>query len=148
MTATVPGSHPVLLYDGTCGFCAESVQLVLRHDRRKTLRFAALQGEFGAAVRARHPALEWVDSIIWVEPAGAGAPERVLVRSDAALRVAAYLGGWFTLTRLGALVPRPIRDRAYDLIARHRHRLVGAGPSCLVPSAEVRGRFLDPGPPT
>ncbi|MEP6688244.1 MAG: DCC1-like thiol-disulfide oxidoreductase family protein [Gemmatimonadales bacterium] len=148
MTAPVPGPHPVLLYDGTCGFCAESVQLVLRHDRRKTLRFAALQGEFGAAVRARHPTLEWVDSIVWVEPAGVGAPERVLVRSDAALRVAAYLGGWFTLTRFGAIVPRPIRDRAYDLIARHRHRLLAAGPSCLVPSAEVRGRFLDSSPPS
>jgi predicted DCC family thiol-disulfide oxidoreductase YuxK len=138
------GSDPVLLYDGTCGFCAESVQLVLRHDRRKTLRFAALQGEFGAAVRTRHPSLEWVDSIVWVEPAAPGAPERVLVRSDAALRVAKYLGGWLTPARIGALVPRPIRDRAYDLVARHRHRLLAHGPSCLVPSPEVRGRFLDP----
>jgi predicted DCC family thiol-disulfide oxidoreductase YuxK len=146
VTVTAPGPHPVLLYDGTCGFCAESVQLVLRHDRRQTLRFAALQGEFGAAVRARHPSLEWVDSIVWVEPAGERGPERVLVRSDAALRVARYLGGWFTLARLGALVPRALRDRAYDLIARHRHQLLAAGPSCLVPPADVRGRFLDPGP--
>jgi predicted DCC family thiol-disulfide oxidoreductase YuxK len=141
-----PGPHPVLLYDGTCGFCAESVQFVLRHDRRQTLRFAALQGEFGVAVRARHPALESADSIAWVEPAGEGGRERILVRSDAALRVARYLGGWFTLARLGALVPRALRDRGYDLIARHRHRLLATGPSCLVPSAEVRGRFLDPGP--
>jgi predicted DCC family thiol-disulfide oxidoreductase YuxK len=70
----------------------------------------------------------------------------VLVRSDAALRVAKYLGGWFTLARLGALVPRPVRDRVYDLIARHRHQLPAAGPSCLVPSADVRARFLDPAP--
>ncbi len=144
MPAQAPEATPVLLYDGTCGFCAESVQLVLRHDRRQTLRFAALQGEFGSAVRARHPALERVDSVVWVEPAGTGRPERVLVRSDAALRVARYLGGWFTLARAGALVPRAIRDRAYDLIARHRHRLLANGPSCLVPPAEVRERFLDP----
>ena len=145
VTAT-PGPQPVLLYDGTCGFCAESVQLVLRHDRRQTLRFAALQGEFGVAVRARHPALEWVDSIVWVEPAGERGTERVLVRSDAALRVARYLGGWFTVARVGVLVPRALRDRAYDLIARHRHRLLATGPSCLVPPAEVRARFLDPVP--
>jgi predicted DCC family thiol-disulfide oxidoreductase YuxK len=146
VTVTAPGPHPVLLYDGTCGFCAESVQLVLRHDRRQTLRFAALQGEFGAAVRARHPALEWVDSLVWVEPAGEHGAERVLVRSDAALRVARYLGGWFTLARVGALVPHALRDRAYDLVARHRHRLLATGPSCLVPSADVRARFLDPVP--
>lgn len=139
-------AHPVLLYDGTCGFCAESVQLVLRHDRRRTLRFAALQGEFGAAVRARHPGLAGVDSVIWVDPPSAGGESRVLVRSDAALRVAAYLGGWFTLAWPARLLPRFLRDGVYDTIARHRHRLLGGGPSCLVPAPEERDRFLDPVP--
>jgi predicted DCC family thiol-disulfide oxidoreductase YuxK len=134
---------PVLLYDGTCGFCAESVQLVLRHDRRRTLRFAALQGAFGTAVRARHPELARVDSVVWVDSPDGGPAERVLVRSDAALRVARYLGGWFHLARAGGLLPRRVRDAAYDLVARHRHRLSGDGPSCLVPAADVRGRFLD-----
>lgn len=133
----------VLLYDGTCGFCAESVQLVLRHDRRRTLRFAALQGEFGTAMRASHPELAHVDSIIWVERDADGRASRVLVRSDAALRVAEYLGGWWRLAGAARLLPRPVRDAAYDFIARHRHRLLGGGPSCLVPSPEVRERFLD-----
>jgi predicted DCC family thiol-disulfide oxidoreductase YuxK len=137
-------THPVLLYDGTCGFCAESVQLVLRHDRRRTLRFAALQGAFGAEVRARHPELEGIDSVVWVDPETDGRPGRVLVRSDAAIRVAAYLGGWFTLVRLGGLLPRRVRDGLYDAVARHRHRLLGTAPSCLIPAPEVRDRFLDP----
>ena len=51
----VESPRPVLLYDGTCGFCAESVQLVLRHDRRGALQFAALDSSFGRAVLARHP---------------------------------------------------------------------------------------------
>ena len=143
MPRSEPG--PVLLYDGTCGFCAESVQLVLRHDRRQTLRFAALQGEFGAAVRARHPELDWGMSVVWIEPAGQG-EERVLTRSDAALRVAKYLGGWFALGRVGAWVPRRLRDGVYDLIASHRHRLLASGPSCLVPHPSVRSRFLDSAP--
>ena len=137
-------AQPVLLYDGTCGFCAESVQLVLRHDRRRTLRFAALQGEFGASVRRHHPELHTVDSIVWLEDLNDAAGSPVFVRSDAALRVAGYLGGWWTLVLAGRLVPRALRDAAYDLIARHRHRLVGGGPSCLVPAPEVRERFLDP----
>ncbi len=134
---------PILLYDGTCGFCAESVQLVLRHDRRRTLRFAALQGRFGAETRARHPELAEVDSVVWVDPADGARAERVFTRSDAALRVAAYLGGWFHLARVMAVLPRPVRDAAYDLVARHRHRLSDA-PSCLLPAPEVRERFLDP----
>jgi len=133
----------VLLYDGTCGFCADSVQLVLRHDRRGTLRFASLQGAFGRAVRARHPELARSDTVIWVESAASGQGERVLLRSDAALKVAAYLGGWFHLTRIAAVLPRPLRDAAYDLVARHRHQLSGDGPSCLVPGPDVRTRFLD-----
>ena len=138
--AGVPG--PVLLYDGTCGFCAASVQLVLRYDRVGTLRFAALQGAAGSEVRRAHPSLERMASMVWVEPGAPGMPERVLTRSDAALRIARYLGGRWHLARLGALVPRPIRDAAYDLVARHRHRLLPGGPACLVPATEVRSRFL------
>ena len=153
MSLSVPGSRvaraPVtdgdgalLLYDGDCGVCAASVQLVLRHDRRGTLRFASLQGPTGRAVRARHPALAAVDSVIWVDAAGEAGAERVLVRSAAALRVARYLGGgWRVLGVLGWLVPRPVRDAAYDLIARHRMRL--RAPACLLPDARERARFVD-----
>ena len=137
-------ADPVMLYDGTCGFCAESVQLVLRHDRKRTLRFAALQGAFGRDVRARHPELEGVDSVVWVEPPAEGRPETVLVRSDAALRVARYLGGPFHLARAAKVLPRRVRDTAYGLVARHRHRLASGGPSCLIPPPDVRERFLDP----
>ena len=143
MTPPAASGGPVLLYDGTCGFCAESVQLVLRHDRRGTLRFAPLQGSVGSAVRQQHPELDGVDSMVWFEPAGAGAPARVLTRSDAGLRIARYLGGWWRLAAAARLVPRPLRNAAYDLIARHRHRLLAGGPSCLVPAPEVRPRFLD-----
>jgi predicted DCC family thiol-disulfide oxidoreductase YuxK len=119
------------------------VQLVLRHDRRRTLRFASLQGAFGAAIRASHPELEGVDSVIWVEPGDHRGAGRVLVRSDAALRVARYLGGWWNLALVARALPRPVRDAGYDLLARHRHRLLGAGPHCLIPAPEVRERFLD-----
>lgn len=134
---------PILLYDGTCGFCAWSVQLVLRHDRRQTLRFASLQGDYGTAVRSRHAELAGVDSIVWVEPDGDGGTESVAVRSEAALRVTRYLGGWWTLGLAGRIIPRPVRDALYDVIARNRHKLVGAGASCLLPGPDVRQRFLD-----
>jgi predicted DCC family thiol-disulfide oxidoreductase YuxK len=133
---------PVLLYDGTCGFCAESVQLVLRHDRRGTLKFAALESEFGQAVRARHPELAHVDSVVWYDPPERETVGRLYTRSSAALRVARYLGGAWRLVLLTAVIPSVIRDALYDLVARHRHKLTRGGPQCLVPTPEQRARFL------
>ena len=151
MTVSVAEAQPgtssrgaLLLYDGTCGFCAESVQFVLQHDRRRTLRFASLQGAMGAEIRARHPELDAVDSVIWYEPEGESARELVLVRSSAVLRVLRYLGGqWSLLAWGGALVPRTVRDRLYDFIARHRHKLVRGAPVCVIPTPDQRERFLD-----
>lgn len=137
----------LLLYDGTCGFCASSVQWVLRHEGRspRSLRFASLQSDAGQRVRAAHPELETVDSVIWYEPAREGMrDDLVLVRSRAVLRVLRYLGGgWRVLAGIGAIVPRAIRDLIYDFVARHRHRIIRRDPSCLVPTAEQRTRFLD-----
>ena len=102
----------LLLYDGSCGFCARSVQFVLRHEsRRRTLRFAALDSDIGIEVRGRHHEIEGVDSVVWVEPLEMNAVERVLVRSAAVLCVLRYLDGvWRVLAGLGALVPRTLAD--------------------------------------
>lgn len=132
---------PVLLYDGSCGLCAASVQFVLRHDRRGRLRFAPLDGPTARRLLAGHPELGEVDSVIWVGVAPGGT--RAVARSTAALRVARYLGGWWHGLRLLWLIPRPVRDWAYDVVARHRHRLAGRAPRCLVPPPEARDRFLD-----
>jgi predicted DCC family thiol-disulfide oxidoreductase YuxK len=136
-------SGPVLMYDGLCGFCNASVQFVLARDSKQTMRFAALQSEYAAAVIGRHPWLEGVDSVVYVEPAGDGRPERVWVRSAAALRVADYLGGAWRLLGVFRVIPAPVRDAAYNLFARYRYRLFGKYDSCQLPPKEVRARFLD-----
>lgn len=137
----------ILLFDGTCGFCARNVQFVLGHERRdRSLRFASLQSGVGTELYARHADLRDVDSVIWVEPGDAsdGAhPERVLVRSAAVLRVLQYLGGgWAILGAIGAFVPRVLRDAVYDFVARHRHQLIRGDASCLLPTAEQQTRFI------
>jgi predicted DCC family thiol-disulfide oxidoreductase YuxK len=142
---TPPGSasEPLMLYDGSCGFCAAGVQFILRHERQHTLRFAALESELGTAVRRRHPELANTDSMVWVEPASSGRQELVTVRSAAVLAAAHYLGGAWRLAAIAWLIPAPIRDALYDLVARHRHRLVRGGERCLLPSPDTRARFLD-----
>jgi predicted DCC family thiol-disulfide oxidoreductase YuxK len=139
-------AHPVLFYDGTCGFCAGAVRFVLRHDRRHQLHFAPLQGRHAAAIRERHQEVG-TDSMVWMEPDGDGEHEQVAFRSDAALRIAEYLGGVWRLALVGRVVPRRLRDAAYDFIARHRHRISDSrdfrSDVCLVPPPDVRARFLD-----
>jgi predicted DCC family thiol-disulfide oxidoreductase YuxK len=135
------GGAPVLLYDGVCGFCNKSVQMILDHDRRGEIRFAALQSDYGLRVVERHPELRGVDSVVYVETAQGG--ERVHVRSDAALKVAAYLGGFWKIFLAARVMPRALRDYFYDLFARNRYRLFGKYDTCLLPPPEVRSRFLD-----
>jgi predicted DCC family thiol-disulfide oxidoreductase YuxK len=115
---------------------------VLRHERTHDLRFAALDSDVGRQVRARHPQLATVDSMIWVDAPG-GDEERVLIRSAAGIRIAWYLGGPWRLLEAGRLVPPPLRDAVYDFIARHRHSLVTEPEACYIPPPAVRARFLD-----
>ena len=102
---------------------------------------AALQSEFGQAVLRRHPELRGVDSVVFVERAGGG--ERVHVRSDASLHVAAYLGGAWRLFLAARIIPAPVRDFFYNLVARYRYRFFGKYDACPLPTPEVRARFID-----
>jgi predicted DCC family thiol-disulfide oxidoreductase YuxK len=132
----------ILLYDGTCGFCAASVQFILRHEHQRSLRFAPLQGRLAADVKRRHPELEGVDSMVWID--GVGTPaESVLVRSQAVLRAAAYLGRYWNLAQLGSILPGAWRDALYDFVARHRHKVIRSPEVCYVPPPDVRSRFLE-----
>ena len=136
-------NNPVLLYDGVCGLCNKSVQMILDHDERKEMRFAALQSDYGKQVISRHPELERVDSIVFVERKSGADTERVFIRSDAALRVASYLGGAWKLLLIFRIVPRPVRDFFYNLCAKYRYKFFGKYDSCMLPSPDVRSRFLD-----
>ena len=131
----------VLLYDGVCGFCNWSVQTIIRHDRRREMRFAALQSEYGKAVVARYSELQNVDSLVLVERVNG--EERIWTHSTGALRIAAYLGGVWKLFLVAYVIPRPLRDLLYSFFARYRYRLFGKYESCPVPSQEIRSRFLE-----
>lgn len=135
----------VLLYDGECGFCNAIVTWILRHEgqrqRKSSLYFAALHSPLAATLLLQQPQLHQTNSVLWVEVDDAQMPQEILCRSAAALRVGAYLGGWWNLLRLASVIPRPLRDRVYDVVARNRHRLL-RGASCEIASEGSRRRFL------
>jgi predicted DCC family thiol-disulfide oxidoreductase YuxK len=143
----VKGPDPVdliLLYDGVCGFCNWTVQFVIARDRRGLMMFAPLQSEYGKAVKMRHPSLEHVDSLVLVKRSARG-EESVFIKSDGALQVASYLGGFWKLLLALYIIPRPVRDFFYSLFAKYRYRLFGKHDSCLMPDGSIRSRFLDAG---
>jgi predicted DCC family thiol-disulfide oxidoreductase YuxK len=134
---------PVLLYDGLCGFCDRAVRSVLRFDPQGVIHFAPLQGEFATSIIARHSSLREVDSLILVEPTSQNGEEQVLVRSEAVLRIAWYMGGLWRVFVIFRVIPRPLGDWLYDVFARSRYRYFGRLDSCSIPPSEVSYRFLD-----
>jgi predicted DCC family thiol-disulfide oxidoreductase YuxK len=129
--------HPIVLFDGVCNLCNRSVQFIIRHDPRGRYRFASLQSGLGEELRARlgiDPRA--VDSVILVEG------ERWYKESDAALRIARGLSGAWKALWVLRLVPSPVRDGAYRIIARNRYRWFGKQETCWLPTPELRGRFL------
>lgn len=131
--------NPILFYDGGCGLCHGAVLFVLKRDKDAVFRFAPLGGEtFAAEVPDAARAL-LPDSLVLKEVDG-----RVLTRSSAVVVMLRHLGGfWRVVGDLLWILPRPLRNLGYDLVAKVRHRLFkqpeGACP--LVPK-ELRGRFL------
>jgi predicted DCC family thiol-disulfide oxidoreductase YuxK len=141
---TSPPQVAWVLFDGVCGLCDRWVAWLLRHDRKGALRFAPLQGETAAKVRARHPGLPPIDETLLLVEAPGTPRERVRVRSDGALATAAKLGGiWRLTTILLRLFPPSLRDAVYRFVARRRKRWFGELAVCRLPTAEERARFLD-----
>src|SRR5262245_23842231 len=136
-------SMHLVLYDGVCGLCNRVLQFLLLHDRRGVFAFATLQGATGQAMVRRfggNPA----DLTSFYVVENYRAPDaRALMRSDAALFVAGQLGWPWKAARLFAVVPKAIRDRVYDVVARTRYRVFGRYDQCLLPRPEWRSRFVE-----
>ena len=129
---------PVVLFDGVCNLCNGSVRFVIERDPHKHFQFAPLQSETATTLigRTADP-LAMPDSIVLVDDG------RLYVRSTAALRIARRLRFPWPLLWLFMAVPRPLRDWVYDLIARHRYGWFGKRDTCMVPTKEIRDRFLE-----
>jgi predicted DCC family thiol-disulfide oxidoreductase YuxK len=133
----MPDRQPILLFDGVCNLCDGVVQWVIAHDPAGQFRFASLQSDAGRALLARHGLPpDALDTVVLVDG------DRYFRKSDAALEVLRLLGGGWALLAALRAVPRPLRDAVYDWVARHRYRWFGQRAECLVPTPELRQRFL------
>jgi predicted DCC family thiol-disulfide oxidoreductase YuxK len=127
----------LILFDGVCKFCNASVNFVIARDKAARYRYAPLQSELGQGLLRRFGLdTESFDTFVYVSGG------RAHVKSGAALRVASGLGGAWRLLGLLLAIPAPLRDACYGLVARNRYRWFGKRDACMVPSPEVRARFL------
>ena len=128
----------IVLFDGVCNFCNASVNFILQRDPHQVFRFASLQSEAGRQLIEEAGLKDHdLDSMVLIEG------DRVSVKSTAALRSARRLPGLWPLTGLLLLIPRAIRDWGYDAFAARRYGWFGKQESCMVPTAEMRSRFIE-----
>lgn len=134
-----PGNeHPIVLFDGVCNLCNRAIQFIIARDPTARFRFAPLQSATGERLLescGRRPGE--LDSMILVLDG------RCHAKSGAALRIAGRLSGIWRLGAVFLIVPSPIRDWVYGFIAKRRYRWFGKTDTCMVPTPELRSRFLD-----
>ena len=128
---------PTLLFDGYCNFCNAWVRLIVRRDTAKKILFAPLQSSVGRKMLEQHQIdVNYTDSLVFFEE------ERFSVSSTAALRIFSYLDGWERNLQIFTVLPRPLRDAVYRFFAKYRYKWYGRREQCMVPTPELRERFL------
>jgi len=131
------GDHPVLLFDGVCNLCNGVVQFIVPRDPEGVIHFAPLQSAAAKALLSGHglPPSD-LDSVVLVEDGD------VYRKSDAVIRVAELLGWPYRAASAGRVVPAPLRDALYDLVADYRYDVFGRKDQCMLPDEDVQDRFL------
>lgn len=128
----------ILLVDGQCLLCNGITHFVVKRDKANLFRFATLQSPLGQQLlRECNLPTEDLDTFVMVQRGS------FHIKSDAALHVLAKLGGWWRFAVVGKIVPRVLRNAAYDLIAGNRYRWFGRAPRCILPTPDLISRFMD-----
>ena len=129
---------PVILFDGVCNYCNGMVNFLIRKDKQRRFLFAPLQSSAGQELLRQFGLnTTQLDSFIFISDG------KAYLRSTAGLKLYNQLPWYWKWTQLFWIVPRVIRDAVYNFIARNRYKWFGKRDQCMVPSAEVRERFLD-----
>jgi len=134
----VQTDNPIVLFDGVCNFCNYWVNFAIKRDKKRKLRFGPLQGEAAKLLLQQYKLhTTSLSSVIFIH---AG---KIYTQSSAALRIAKHLDGGWKLFYGFIIIPKFIRDFFYNIIARNRYKWYGKKDTCMIPTPELRGRFID-----
>jgi predicted DCC family thiol-disulfide oxidoreductase YuxK len=127
----------IILFDGVCNFCNSTINLVMKHDKKNYFLFAPLQSGIGQELLKKHNINSVdTDSIILVEN------NKAYIKSTAALRIAKKMGRLYPLLYGMIVIPPFLRNLVYDYVAKNRYKWFGKKDSCMVPTKEMRDKFI------
>tara|TARA_B110000093_G_C12704030_1_gene299434 strand:+ start:166 stop:576 length:411 start_codon:yes stop_codon:yes gene_type:complete len=130
--------QPLVLFDGVCNLCNSSVQYVIKHDRYNKFKFASLQSDAAKEILLQfNENNSDLNSIILIDN------NKIFKKSLAILRLLKILGGIYTLLYIFIIIPKPLRDWVYDYIAKNRYKWYGKKDSCMIPTKELKNKFID-----
>lgn len=135
----IPKNKKIILFDGVCNLCNNTVLKVIKNDKNNNFVFAALQSKKGIEI-TNYLKIDTskIDSIILYEPGVA-----YDIKSTAALKIMSSFGGFWFLTQFFKIFPESIRDFMYAYIAKNRYKWFGKKESCMIPTPELKAKFLD-----
>ena len=123
----------VIIFDGVCGLCNKSVDILIEIDTEKIFTYTSLQGEFVKTLDIEPD----IDSILFYQDG------TVYYKSTAILKIFQALGGVWVFMTVFYLIPRSIRDFIYDIIAKYRYKIFGKRESCRMPMEDEENLFID-----
>ena len=131
-------TRKIILFDGICNLCNQSVQFIIEHDKNNQFLFASLQSEFGQKfLKENNLNSTQFDSVIFIEDGN------FYTKSSAALRISKYLDGLISWLNIFMIIPKPLRDLVYSFIAKNRYRWFGKQESCWLPTPALKTKFLE-----
>ena len=138
MGSDIEISKSVILFDGYCNLCNSQVNSILRFDSKKFFYFSNLNSSFSKKVIKENKveSLEGNTIILYHN-------NKIIIKSNAAIKIAYLLGGFFKIFIIFKILPNFIRDGIYDVISRNRYRWFGKSDSCYIPKKEILDRFIN-----
>jgi|SRR5690554_1906562 len=130
--------YKIILFDGICNLCNSTINFVIKRDKQNMFKFATLQSDTGQSLLSEFKIDRTeTDSIVLIDG------KKSYVKSTAALHIAKNLSGALPLLFGFLILPRFIRDRLYDYIAKNRYKWFGKKESCMIPTPELKAKFID-----
>lgn len=127
----------VLLFDGICNFCNGTVNFIIKRDHKDKFCFASLQSNVGQELlKTFNLPTNDFDTFVLVEG------KKYYIKSTAALKVLKKLGGVWSFLYILIIIPRPLRDIVYNLIAKNRYKWFGKKEQCILPAPDIKKKFL------
>jgi predicted DCC family thiol-disulfide oxidoreductase YuxK len=128
----------IILFDGVCNLCNSTVNFIIDHDRGNQFRFASLQSDYGQNIIKRFNLTDqYLNTLVLIEG------EKVYLRAVAVLRILKHLGGIYRLAYIFIIIPTPILNFFYNIVAKYRYRWFGKRDTCRIPDELLKQKFIE-----